>query len=93
MGKNLHYKSTGPTKNTLKLAATSLSLKVGATKKLGYSLTGNKLCLNVSFYSSNKSVATVGKTTGKITAKAKGTTVITVKTDSGLVKKCTLTVK
>lgn len=90
---NKHYQATGPTKSTLTLTASKLTMTKGSSKKLTYKLAGNKLCLNVTFTSSNKKVCTVGLTTGTIKAKASGTAVITVKTDSGLVKKCTVTVK
>ncbi len=68
------------------------TLKVGKTFTLKPALTPSHASTTFTFTSSNKKIATINKTTGKITAQKKGTTIITVKTQSGLTATCTLEV-
>ncbi len=86
---NVKIKTTG-----VKLPTKKLTLYVSQTKTLKSEvLPSNASNKKVSWSSSNKKVATVSKS-GKITAKAPGTTTITVKTKNGGYKAtCKLTVK
>ncbi len=79
-----------PTK--VKLSKTSASLKKGKSVTLKATVTPSKNVINtVTWSTSNKKVATVKN--GKVTAKAKGTAYITVKTTNGKTAKCKITVK
>lgn len=76
-------------------AVTKKTLKKGATYQLKVTVTPkNATKKKLSYTSSKKSVATVNSS-GKITAKKKGSCVITIKTTDGtnLTKKVTITVK
>lgn len=75
----------------LSLSVKELSLGVGDTYTAKATLSPENCTDSLKWVSSNKSVATVSKT-GKITAKAKGTAVITAKTGSGIKKSITVTV-
>lgn len=70
----------------------SLSMTVGDTYSLQPVFTPEGTSAVCSWSSSDASVATVDST-GKITAKKAGTTVITLKTDNGLTATCTITVE
>lgn len=74
----------------LKLSKKSLSLKKGGKKKLAYTFTPSGTSAEVSFTTSNPSVAAVSKS-GLVTAKKKGTATITAKA-SGLKATCKVTV-
>ena len=79
-----------PTK--VKLSKTSATLKKGKTLTLKATVTPSKNVIStVTWTSSNSKVAVVKN--GKITAKAKGTATITVKTSNGKTAKCKITVK
>ncbi len=79
-----------PTK--VKLNRTSASLKKGKTVTLKATVTPSKNVIStVTWSTSNSRVATVKN--GKVTAKAKGTTTITVKTTNGKTARCKITVK
>jgi len=69
------------------------TLKVGKTYILKTALTPIHASNMITFSSLTKEVATVNKTTGKIAAKKKGTTIITVKTQNGLTATCIVVVK
>ena len=69
------------------------TLKVGATYTIKPKLTPAKVKTGLTYSSSKPKVATVNSKTGKITAKKKGSTTITVKTQNGLKDKCLVTVK
>ena len=77
----------------VKLNQSSLTLGVGDSYILVSTVlpsdANNKIC---TWYTSNSSVATVGST-GKVTAKAVGTAVITAKTVNGKTATCKVTVK
>lgn len=84
---------TADAPSTMKLNYTKKSLAKGRSFKLRATLSksgayGRKL----TYVSSNRSVATV-TSTGKVTAKKKGTATITVKTGNLLTAKCKVTVK
>lgn len=64
----------------------------GKTFSLIPSITPHNSTDKLKFSSSNPSVCKVNSS-GRITAVAPGTAVITVKTASGIIKKCTITVK
>ena len=79
-----------PTK--VKLNRTSASLKKGKTVTLKATVTpGKNVISTVTWSTSNSRVATVKN--GKVTAKAKGTATITVKTTNGKTARCKITVK
>ncbi len=79
-----------PTK--VKLSKTSATLKKGKTLTLKATVTPSKNVIStVTWTSSNSKVAAVKN--GKVTAKAKGTATITVKTSNGKTAKCKITVK
>lgn len=85
------------TLNKLKAKVTlkykTLKLKKGATSsklKLKSKSKGDKV---VSWTSSKKKVATVNKKTGKIAAKKRGTTYVTVKMKSGATAKCKVIIR
>ncbi len=76
----------------VKLNRTSATLKKGKTLTLKATVTPSKNVIStVSWTSSNNKVATVKN--GKVTAKAKGTATITVKTTNGKTARCKITVK
>ena len=68
-----------------------LTLNVGENYILCTELKPSDSTDNISFSSNNTKVATVSAT-GKITAKAKGSCIITVKTDNGVAATCNVTV-
>lgn len=77
---------------SVKLNKTSATVKKGGTLTLKATVSPSKNVIStVTWTSSNTKVATVKN--GKITAKAKGTAVITVKTTNGKTAKCKITVK
>ena len=80
---------------SVSLNKTKIELCVGNTFTLKATVKpDNATNKKVKFFSSNPKVATVNATSGVITAKSKGTTTITVKTDSGgKTAKATVTVK
>lgn len=68
-------------KSTIKLDKTSIRMNVGSTYRLKKTVTSNNTNLpSVKFTSKNKKIASVGQTSGKITAKKVGATIITAKT-------------
>ena len=76
----------------VKLNRTSATLRKGKTLTLKATVTpGKNVISTVSWSSSNNKVATVKN--GKVTAKAKGTATITVKTTNGKTARCKITVK
>lgn len=78
---------------SLELEKNYISLKVGTSKRLTYTVfPENSLHDKVTFESSNPKVATVSST-GLIKTKSFGKTVITVDAGDGLVEKCTISVK
>lgn len=86
-------KCTADAVSSLKLNYSAKTVSRGKTCQLKATLSksgtyGRKL----TFTSSNKAVATVSSS-GKVTAKKKGTATITVKTGNGLSKTCKITVK
>ena len=91
------YKCTVTVKKFVKVTSVSVSpksvsLNVGATKKVTAKVKpSNATTKKVSYTSSNKSVATV-TSAGKITAKAAGKATITVKATDGSNKKATVAV-
>lgn len=76
---------------SIKLDVTSLVMNVGELYQLEASLTPADSSDSLTYESSNTKVATVSKV-GKITAKAKGTTVIMVKTSGGVSAYCSVEV-
>jgi subtilisin family serine protease len=88
--KTIKVTVTPPTKvvaSTLKK-----TLKVGNSFVLKATFTPSTTISKLTFTSSNTSVATVNKTTGKVLAKKKGTATITMKTENGLTSICKITV-
>lgn len=76
----------------VKLNKTKATLKKGSTLTLKATITPSSSTDKLTWSSSNKKVATVNSK-GKVTAKKKGTAVITVKTSSGKKATCSITVK
>lgn len=76
---------------SIKLDVTNLVMNVGEIYTLEVTLTPADSSDSLTFESSNTKVATVSKT-GKITAKAKGTTVVMVKTSGNVTAYCTVMV-
>ena len=76
---------------SIKLNRTKLTLKKGKTFNLKYTITKNTYT-TVTYKTSSKKVATVSSS-GKVTAKKKGTAVITAATLNGKTAKCKVTVK
>jgi len=70
----------------LKLNAVEKTLKKNQTFKIKYKLPNNTASHKITYKSSNRTVATVNKK-GKVTAKKKGKTTISVKTYNGRIKK------
>lgn len=60
-----------------------VTLGIGGVENVNFSLKPNDSTDKVTWSSNNKAVATVGKTSGTISAKAPGTTVVTATTSSG----------
>lgn len=87
--KNVTVTIQKPTKLSI---LTKKTLKVGTTYTLKPTLTPRNVKTGLTFTSSNKKVATVNSKTGKILAKNKGTTYISVRTQNGLIAKCKLIV-
>lgn len=79
-----------PTKVTIK--KTKLTLKKGMAYKFSPKVSPAGVYVKYKYTSSNKRVATVSSK-GIVTAKAKGTTVITIKTQNGKKVTCKITVK
>ena len=77
---------------SLTLNSSRRTLMAGKTFSLIPSITPHNSTDKLKFSSSNPSVCKVNSS-GRITAVAPGTAVITVKTASGIIKKCTITVK
>ena len=80
--------------NSVSLNKTSLEMTIGNTYQLSAEITpSNSENKNVSWSSSNESIVQVSST-GNITAKSKGSAVITVKTlDGGYIATCEVVVK
>ena len=76
----------------LKLNAVQKTLKKNQTFKIKYKLPKNTASHKITYKSGNRSVATVNKK-GKVTAKKKGKTTISVKTYNGKIKKLKIIVK
>jgi len=76
----------------LKLNAVQKTLKKNQTFKIKYKLPKNTASHKITYKSGNRSVATVNKK-GKVTAKKKGKTTISVKTYNGKIKKIKIIVK
>ena len=86
------YSPRNDVPNSIKISQSKLELNKGNSKKLSVSINpSNASHRGVSWGSSNSSVATVDST-GKVTAKSKGTANITVKV-LGLTSTCKVTVK
>ncbi|ROR31404.1 subtilisin family serine protease [Mobilisporobacter senegalensis] len=68
------------------------TMKIGSIYHLKPTLYPANVRTGLTFRSTNKNVATIGLTQGKITARSKGTTTITVTTQNGLTAKFKLTV-
>lgn len=82
-------------KSTLKLDKSSIRMNVGATYRLKKTVWSNNTSNpSVKFTSRNKRVASVGSSSGKITAKRVGSTVITAKTTDSVhaTARCRVTV-
>lgn len=77
-------------KETLTLNKTELTLEIGKTDKLFYTISPIDTQTTVQWYSDNNSVATVKD--GLITGIGRGTTKIHAKTANGIVATCTVTV-
>lgn len=77
---------------SLTLSESEITLGIGETLSIDTEMEPVNCTDTIKWVSSDKSVATVSQK-GKITAKAKGTATITVKTGSGLKEKMTVTVK
>lgn len=77
---------------TVKLNVAKKGLKKGKTYTLKGTLTPDLYSGSITYTSSNPDVASVGKNTGKITAKKSGKTTITAKTKNGKPAKCMITV-
>ena len=75
----------------IRISANSMNLKKGESSSLTYTITPAGVTDNVTWSSSDTSVATVDNY-GKVTAKKSGTAVITVKTSNGYTDTCTVTV-
>lgn len=75
----------------IRISANSMALKKGESSSLTYTITPTGVTDNVTWSSSDTSVATVDNY-GKVTAKKSGTAVITVKTSNGFTDTCTVTV-
>lgn len=81
-----------PGPKSIKLSASTLTLKKGASYKMKVSSSPRDSYVSYTYTTSNKGVAVVDQK-GKITAKKKGIAVITVKTQNGVKKTCKVTVK
>lgn len=82
-------------RSTLKLDKTSIRMNVGSTYRLKKTVwSNNSTTPTVKFSSKNSRIATVGSSSGKITAKRVGSTVITAKTTDAVhaTAKCRVTV-
>lgn len=81
--RNVVVKSTSVAVNSITVSPNIFDLLVGETKTISYFITpSNATNKSVSWSSSNASVATVSSS-GVVTARKKGTTIITVKTNNG----------
>lgn len=78
--------------SSIRLDCSSCSLKRGKTRKLHVTLGNGAHGRKLTFSSSDKSIASV-TSSGRITARRKGTAVITVRTSGGLKATCRVTVK
>ena len=78
---------------SVKFVKSSLTMKKGTTTVAKVKLGPSGCTDSISFKSSNSKVVSVNKKTGKLSAKAKGKAVITVKTGSGKTAKLKVTVK
>lgn len=80
--------------SAISINKTSLDMTIGDSQQLSYTITpSNAANKNITWSSSDESVAQVSST-GKVTAKNKGTAVITVKTsDGGYMATCEVNVK
>ena len=75
----------------IRISSSTMNLKKGESSSLTYTITPAGTTDNVTWSSSDTSVATVDNY-GKVTAKKSGTAVITVKTSNGFTDTCTVTV-
>ncbi len=89
-GMIFYVKGTVPTK--ISLNKSTITLGIGETYTLTTTTTPQNVPDTLKWTSSETSVATVSSS-GKITAKASGTTTITVKTSTGKTDTCKITVK
>lgn len=80
--------------NGISIDKKSLSMTIGDVQQLNYTISpSNAVNKNVSWSSSNPSVAQVSSS-GEVTAKGKGTTIITIKSaDGGYTANCSITVQ
>ena len=78
---------------SVKFVKSSLTMEKGTTTVAKVKLGPSGCTDSISFKSSNSKVVSVNKKTGKLSAKAKGKAVITVKTGSGKTAKLKVTVK
>lgn len=71
----------------------TMSLKVGNTQKASYSITPSNASTTVTWSSDDKSIATVGSSTGLVEGNSPGTTYIRAKTSNGKTDYCKVTVE
>ncbi len=75
------------------LTKNKITLGIGESKELDFTINGNAASYNVNFSSSNPSVVSVDSKSGKLITKRTGKAVVTVKTYNGKTAKCTVEVK
>ncbi|SFR62264.1 S8 family serine peptidase [Anaeromicropila populeti] len=85
-------KVTIPTPTKVKLSKTKITIKKGKTYQLKPVVAPTGVYVKYTYTSSNKKAATVSST-GKITAKGKGTATLTIKTQNGKKVTCKVTVQ
>lgn len=92
---NSYQQRTTDKATSLKLSASSKTLKLKKSFRLKATVGPSwALTKKVTFASSNKKIAAVGKTSGKVTARKRGKATITVRvTGTSLKKTCKITVK
>lgn len=83
---------TKPSVQSISFNKTSLTLTVGQTAKLSYSVSPSNASYKTEWTTSNNSVASIAGD-GTVTAKAAGKANITIKTSNGKSATCTVTVK
>lgn len=76
----------------ISLTPSSLNMAIGDQETITYNLTPYNANSSVTWKSSSPSIASVGTTSGKVTAKAVGTATITATTDNNISATCTVVV-